>query len=265
VRATHAAALACLLVASALGAADGPIRVPSGPAVPVPMPPAPSPGGVVALSGDALFVVDSDAPVIVLASPKGLVTVTEEAGPIRIRGRFADGLGKVESRVYKGKQVVTVEAAGTGRCEILVVPVGATKETDVIRRLLDVDSGTGPIPPPTPPKPEPKPEPDPTPKASKVTVVICEVTAERTVAQAKAINDPEFRAFVAGTGGSVEVVSSKDPVFAANGYKRFADKAGMPAVLVFDADAAGPSDPLVTFKLSDAPADNLARVRKVVK
>ncbi|MBA4191329.1 MAG: hypothetical protein C0467_25385 [Planctomycetaceae bacterium] len=261
-------AILFLLFASAsLGAADPAIRIPSGPVVPQPMPPAPGPvDGVVRLIGDSQYVIDSDTPIVVLASPAGIVSIAEDAGPVRIRGRFVDGSGKSESRTFKGKQVFVVEGLLPGRVELLIVPVGATKAADVIRRTIDVDTGTAPIPPPTPkPDPKPEPKPDPVTKAVKVTVVICEDTATRTVAQGKAINDPEFRAFVNATGGSVELVSSKDPVFTANGYKRYADAAGMPAVIVFDADATGPSNPLVTFKLSNSPADNIALIRKVVK
>lgn len=126
--------------------------------------PAPSPAPVAdlsTLSGEQLYVIDSDAPLIVLASPAGLVRVTEDTGPLKIRGRFVDGGGKVETRTFKGKHLFTVEAVGTGRVELLVVPVGATKEADVIRKTLDVDA-QNPIPPPkpVPPKPEP-PKPDP--------------------------------------------------------------------------------------------------------
>lgn len=160
-RTLHATALALVLVASAgVGAAD-PIRIPVGPVVPQPMPtPTPRPDAAVRLAGDALYVIDSDTPVIVLASPAGLVSITEDAGPIKVRGRFVDGLGKVETRTFKGKQVVTVEGLVSGRVELLIVPVGATKASDVIRRTIDVDTGTAPIPPPQP-KPEPKVDPKP--------------------------------------------------------------------------------------------------------
>ena len=154
----HATIVAVLLVAaSALGAADGPIRLPVSPAIPDKMPPAPSPDAITRLAGDALFVIDSDVPVIVLASPANLVLVTEESGPVKIRGRFVDGNGRTETRTYKGKQVVTVEAVASGKVELLIVPVGATKTSDVIRRTIDVDAGQGPIPPPKPPDPKPDP------------------------------------------------------------------------------------------------------------
>lgn len=164
-RIRHGAALLLVLVASAVGAApaDGPIRVPVGPVVPTPMPAPPGPDAAIRLAGDQLFVIDSDNPILVLASPKGVVRVTEEVGPIRMRGRFVDGVG-TETRTFKGKAVFVVEALVSGRCEILVVPAGA-KESQVIRRTLQVEAGEGPIPPPKPLPPEPKPpEPKPEPK-----------------------------------------------------------------------------------------------------
>src|SRR3990167_9240894 len=50
------------------------------------------------LSGEQLYVVESDTPHLLFASPLGLVGVVEESGPLRIRGRFVDGNGKVETR-----------------------------------------------------------------------------------------------------------------------------------------------------------------------
>jgi len=140
--------------------AGGEIRLPMLPAVPTP--PAPSPQVVSKLSADQLYVVDGDVPFLALTSPPGLIKVTSDVGPIKVRGRFADGKG-VETRTYKGKQVTTLEAVGTGKCEVLIVPLQAQTEADVIRRMLDVDDGTKPIPPPDPPKPPDPPTPNPAP------------------------------------------------------------------------------------------------------
>lgn len=125
---------------------------------PISTAPAPNPTAITTLTADRLYVIDSDIPVIVLASPEGLVSVTEESGPIKIRGKFIDGTGKTETRTYKGKSVYSIEALATGRVELLIVPAGSTKAADVIRKTVDVDAGTGPIPPPKPPDP-PTPEP----------------------------------------------------------------------------------------------------------
>lgn len=171
---------ACLVLAfvSLLGAADGPIRLPVSPPVPQPLPPAPNPDPISALAADQLYIVDSDTPLIVLASPKGLVSVSEEAGPLKIRGRFVDGTGKVETKTYRGKHIFTIEALGSGRVELLIVPVGAAKEADVIRRVIDVSAGEGPIPPPKPkpdPKPDPKPvDPAPIPEAGLRVMIVYE-------------------------------------------------------------------------------------------
>ena len=155
-RLLHAHALAAVLGAlCSLPVGDeAAIRLPSGPAKPVP--PAPAPDAVQKLAGDQLYVIDSDLPAIVLASPAGLVSVTEDAGPVKIRGRFVDGSGKPETRTYKGKAVFVVEATASGRVELLVVPAGAKSATDVVRRTLDVDAGHAPQPPPPDPKPDDK-------------------------------------------------------------------------------------------------------------
>lgn len=182
-RVCYVPALAVLLAASLVGAADPPIRVPAGPIVPLPMPPAPRPDAAIRLAGDQLFVIDADTPCIVLASPAGLVSVTEDAGPLTIRGKFADGLGKVETRRFSGKHVVTVEALTTGRVELLVVPVGATKAADVIRRVIDVEAGHAPQPPP-------KPDPVVPVAEGKRWLLIVEETADAGQSRGKLVTDP---------------------------------------------------------------------------
>lgn len=133
---------------------------PDGIRLPVlPVPPTPVPAAVTKLGQDQLFIVDADVVVTVLASPSGLVNISTDAGPLRIKGKFVDGTGKTETRTYKGKQVVTVEASGTGKVELLIIPTGATGEAVIIRRTLDV-SGAGPTPPdPIPPDPIPVTDP----------------------------------------------------------------------------------------------------------
>lgn len=169
-------------VAVASSPAEPPIRVPSGPVVPVPMPPRPGPDAPLRLAADQLLVIEADIPVIVLASPAGLVSVGEEAGPVRVRGRFVDGVG-TETRTYKGKQVFTVEAVKTGRVELLVVPLGLKSAADVVRRTVDVDAGTGPQPPP-------KPEPQPGPVAEgKRYILLVEETADANASRGKLFTD----------------------------------------------------------------------------
>lgn len=131
------------------------------PSVVEPKPPNP-PQQVTKLSLGQLYVITSPVPSFVLASPSNLVTITEEAGPLRIRGVFVDGNGKTETRTFTQKQVFIVEAAGTGTVELMAVVVGKTKASDVIRKTIDVDNGVGPRPPPDPPKPPTPPDP-PTP------------------------------------------------------------------------------------------------------
>ena len=147
--------LALLLLLSA----DPAVRLPSPPATPQP-PPAP-PGTVVKLTADLLYVIDSDVDCLVLSSPQGLVNVSHDAGPIRIRGVFVDGTGKSETRTYKGPHVFTVEPIGTGLVELLIVVPG-TSAPEVIRRTIDANVGPRPPPdPPTPPPDPPKPPPTP--------------------------------------------------------------------------------------------------------
>ena len=251
------AQILAVLLGAACGAAPAdapaPIRLPSGPAKPVP--PAPSPDAVQKLTADLLYVVEADVPVLVLTSPNGLVSVTEDAGPVRIRGRFVDDPTKTHTRTYKGKQVFVVEAAATGRVELLVVPAGAKSAADVVRRTIDVDAGQAPQPPPVPPDPKPDPKPDPA-KVDKVWVIVVEEAgAARTMEVAKALNDPfwqtlkpkhDWRHYLSDNKASLD-----------NGYTDVAKKTGFPGVLVLDArDGAL----LKSFKLTTA-----AEIEKAVK
>jgi hypothetical protein len=147
-------ALAFLLVGQSWSAGQdkNPIRLPViAQTVPQPMPI----GGDVLLTVDSWYIIESDVPVMVFTSPGGSIKVTKEEGPQRFRGRFVGGTGAVESKRYEGKHLVIVEAAGQGRDELIVMPVGATNESQARRVFLRV--GTLPQPPPVDPKPEPKP------------------------------------------------------------------------------------------------------------
>lgn len=103
------------------------------------------PGVLEVLNGSDWYVVQSDEEVQLVASPPGVVSVTVETGPIRLRGTFADGGGKVETRVYQKKHVFVVERLKAGQVELLLVPKGKIE-----RRVLG--DGTDPIPPPEPVK-----------------------------------------------------------------------------------------------------------------
>lgn len=150
--------------------------------------PEPKPVAVPKLTAEVWYVIDSDVPILVLASPQGLVSVVKDAGPLRIRGKFIDGAGKTETREYKGKHVYTIEAAGVGAVELLVIPPGITDEKDVIRRAIEVDNGAGPRPPPSPDPPTPEPSPAPIPLAGlRVLIVFEEMQKHLLPAGQKAI------------------------------------------------------------------------------
>lgn len=142
-------------------AADPQPKYPDWPALP-PVPDVmPKPKVVVSVSTlgkDQLYVVQSDLPVQLLASPQGIVSITEEVGPLRIRGKFVYGSGKVETRTYEKKQVFLVERVAQGSVELLMVPKG-----DVVRRTITDDQN--PIPPPKPIDPKPVDPPAPVAKS----------------------------------------------------------------------------------------------------
>lgn len=138
--------LLLLFVSPAVAQGPAAIRFPE---VVAPVVPAPAPQAVSRLSANELFVIDADIPLLVFASPQGLVSITEEAGPLRIRAHFVGG-SKIQSKTFKGKYIYVIDAAKSGDVEIIVVPVSATKASDAIRKQLAVDAGEGPRPPPKP-------------------------------------------------------------------------------------------------------------------
>jgi len=222
------ACLFLLLAAFSACAADTkPIRVPDVAPVPNPLP-QPSPGAPLILSLETVLMVDSDVPVIVLTSPDGFVTVTEEAGPIRVRARFAEDPTKVQTKTFSGKHVFTIEPLKSGRIELLVVPVGATKASDVVRRPVQVEAGQGPIPPP---KPDPKPEPI---KLDVAWVILVEESADRKPETARLIGDKAYWDAWEAKGVKMRPYDDDSPDAKAKGYDKFAAEVGFPAALFLD-------------------------------
>lgn len=106
---------------------------------------------------DEWFLIERDTPAIVLGSPDGLVEViykaNKDACPLQYMGKFAGGGGKVEEKEIKSKFIIQLKPRKSGRCEVIIVPHGVTKESDIERKTVDVDAGEGGQPPPivTPP------------------------------------------------------------------------------------------------------------------
>jgi hypothetical protein len=133
-----------------------PALPPSGEPVTIP-PVQVDPEAVPKLAYGQIYVVQSDVEFTLLASPEKLVTITPVAGPVTVRGVFADGNGKVETRTFKAPFVAFVDAneGASGRVELL----GVIDRSNITRQLIDI--GAGPRPPPLPP-PGPGPTPAPT-------------------------------------------------------------------------------------------------------
>jgi len=150
----------CLLLVSSCccAVADDPPVI-TLPDILTPMPcPEPQQPSAPTITPESIYVVQSTVPLIALQSPDGILKLTAEVGPIRIRGRFADGDGKIETRNYSAKYLVFVDGVKPGTTELILIPHGVTAEKDIVRQVLTV-SGEGPRPPPGPgPGPDP-PEP----------------------------------------------------------------------------------------------------------
>lgn len=232
---------------SGLGPADPPapaesIRLPD---LVAPAPPTPGPDAVQVIGADELFVVDSDIELFLRQSPAGVLTVTADAGPLRIRGKFVGGGGKIESKVFKGKFLYLIEAAQSGKADLFVIPKGVQADTSIIRRA--VEAKLAPIPPPPVPPfpPGPGPQPDPTPKGKAAAFMVVEETGAADAARGRLLNDAALAKFVRDNKLTVRVVDQntvdKDgnpPKDAAPYLQRVKDKA-MKLPVLFVVDAAG--------------------------
>lgn len=171
--------------------------------------PDPAPPQVVdEVRADEWYVVTSDNPQIVVHLPEGVIDVEESEGPIKVRGKFSDGAGKVEVRTYKQPYVYFITAQSLGRVDLRFIPLGRPnidiareklnkladalpddapdqirliaaelvsvqpQPTDVVKQALVV-VGLNPRP-----GPEPKPEPKP---SGNVIVEIIEDTMNRSL------------------------------------------------------------------------------------
>jgi len=156
---------------------------------PVPPPrPHRGPVPVTELSEDTWYVIESTVPLIVLHSPTGHVSVQSEEGPVKVRGKFADGTGKTETRTFFSQHLYFINAVKAGKIELLIIPEGVQDEADILRQTLTV-MGQSPNPPPDPdPNPEPKPDHMPDPVSDKVLIEIVEDTLNRSPDTAIVLN-----------------------------------------------------------------------------
>jgi hypothetical protein len=141
--------------------------------LPVPVPrPKRGPEFVSALTEDTLLVIESTSPLMVFDFPEGLVSVEADDGarPMKVKSKFADGTGKMESRTFTSKYLYFVEALKKGEVEMLIIPEGAINKTQSQRHKITV-MGLSPIPPPDP-DPIPNPDPDPVPTGNVVIAIV---------------------------------------------------------------------------------------------
>lgn len=163
----------------------------------VPVSPAPpaDPDAVPTLAYGRVYIVQSDQDFILLASPQKLVTITRSPGPITVRGLFADGSGKIETRTFQSKFVAFVDVIenAAGRLELLAIPVGVADESAITRQLIDI--GAGPRPPPPGPDPIPIVPPVPTPTGFRV-IFVTESSANMTREQLNTLASTQIRSFL---------------------------------------------------------------------
>lgn len=150
-------------------------------------PPVQDSSPVSTLKPDEFLVIESTVELIIRIFPEGHIAVEAMAGPVKVRARFADGTGKIETREYRTAFVYFLTSEKAGIVGIDLIPVGAVLEKDIERHVLTVSDGTQPIPPPGP-GPVPVDPVIPTPiTPTKLQVVIIEDPAQRATIPAEKI------------------------------------------------------------------------------
>lgn len=206
--------------------------------VPLPTPrpkPIRTPKFVSDLSEETWLVIESSEKITVTSSPLGHVSIQPEEGPVKVRGKFADGTGKIETRVFSSKYLYFINAIKQGKIEILVFqPKQVVEEEDIPRYTLNV-MGVMPNPPPDPkPDPGPKPDPAPEPHSGKLLIEIVEDVMNRTPETAIVMNamsewnslrekGHEWRAYHKETGEPNGIEALKE-----------AESVGLPAMIIRD-------------------------------
>lgn len=124
------------------------------------------------LGEETWLVVESPGPLMIFDFPEGLVEIDSDDGarPMKVKGKFADGTGKVEIRTFTSKHLYFVNAVKSGEMEMLIIPEGAINKKQSQRHKIVV-MGEGPKPPPEP-EPEPEPEPMPVPTGNVVIAIV---------------------------------------------------------------------------------------------
>ena len=117
---------------------------------PQPTPVADEPHPIGTVRREEFYILQSESPLLVVASPPGLVEITHEQGPMMARGKFAGGDGETETRMLLGNHLYFVDAIQSGSVELIVIPAGAEDADQIQRQLVEVQAG---------PRPPPEPEP----------------------------------------------------------------------------------------------------------
>lgn len=116
-------------------------------------PPAPPADYVPTVLPTEWYVVTSETKFFVRRSDNEKVTATVEQGPIRLKGRFAGGGGKIETRNFSAGWIATIESTekASGRVKLIFIPTNVEDDTKITEQLIDL--GVAPQPPPKPDDP----------------------------------------------------------------------------------------------------------------
>lgn len=118
---------------------------------PIPKPPI-DPNAIQTISVETFYVVSSEVEFCLLVSPPKLARVTYLQGPVTLRGKFTDGAGEVETRIYTDKFIAIpdVISGSVGDAELIYIPHEVKSEAAISRRMVKIGYGPRPPPEPTP-------------------------------------------------------------------------------------------------------------------
>lgn len=227
------------------------------PPTPSPTPtPNPTPGSAVVLKPGILYVVTASAPIAVLSSPVGVISVTPETGPLTMYGTFSDGTGGFEKRTYIQPNLYIVQAVAkpgsvVTSCELLAVK-SLTDPKAIDRQSITTDVPP-PVPPPGPVPPGPPGPNPPAPAGTGVWAIVVFDQAAPTLEQGVVLAGPTLDKL--RQSGKARVFGNRDDAseITKNKYDVVMQRANVqaPAVMVLDKEGK----PVGTIKLPKTDAE----------
>jgi hypothetical protein len=164
----------------------------------------------------------------------GYARLTPKTDAVSVVYVALDGVYPFPSEELKNPRAFVLPAAGLKDGRYRFVAVAAGKGGEQSQGEFVVVVGKADPGPEPAPGPSPKPEPKPAPVAGTLYVVVVEETSARTPELARVLNDAAFWGGLKGKDVLYRFYDKDAPEVVTQKYLPYANKAGLPAVLLMD-------------------------------